>query len=190
MILSFVSQLLAAVTGREPSGTENVLRGFLIFGKKVQVGRYVEFVGRRNIRVGDKVGFYGNNYLNANGQQGNITIGDHTHVDRNAVLYGQGGLRIGSGCSIGCGTVIYTQSNQYLANPKLPFLEQPVMYAPVNIGNDVWVGGGSIILPGVTVGDHAVIGAGAVVTRNVESGSVVAGIPAKEIKRREIPVSN
>ncbi len=53
-----------------------------------------------------------------------------------------------------------------------------------HIGNDVWMGHGAIVLPGVTVGDGAVVAAGAVVTRDVEAYTIVAGVPAKPIKRR------
>ncbi|HZA25007.1 MAG TPA: DapH/DapD/GlmU-related protein, partial [Dehalococcoidia bacterium] len=54
---------------------------------------------------------------------------------------------------------------------------------PVHIGRYVWIGGGAIILPGVTVGDDAVIGAGSVVTRDVEEGSTVVGSPARQVSR-------
>lgn len=62
-------------------------------------------------------------------------------------------------------------------------LQGPEMTKAITIGNDVWVAGGAIILPGVTIGDGCTIGAGSVVTRNVESYTVVAGNPAKVIRR-------
>ena len=55
---------------------------------------------------------------------------------------------------------------------------------PVNIGADVWIGANAIVLPGVTIGDGAIVAAGSVVTTNVEAYSIVGGIPAKEIKNR------
>jgi virginiamycin A acetyltransferase len=55
---------------------------------------------------------------------------------------------------------------------------------PITIGNDVWIGTRAIILPGVDIGDGAVVGAGAVVTKDVDSYSIVAGVPAKEVGRR------
>jgi acetyltransferase-like isoleucine patch superfamily enzyme len=57
-------------------------------------------------------------------------------------------------------------------------------YKKVNIGNDVWIGSSVIILDGITIGDGAIIGANAVVSKNVENYSIVAGVPAKEIKKR------
>lgn len=59
----------------------------------------------------------------------------------------------------------------------------PEFRLPITIGNDVWLGGGAIILPGVTIGDGSVVGAGAVVTKDVEPMVVVAGNPAKVVKR-------
>ena len=62
-------------------------------------------------------------------------------------------------------------------------LEGPEMTKPIKIGNDVWVGGGAIILPGVAVGDGSTVGAGSVVTHDVEPYTVVAGNPARMIRR-------
>ena len=67
-------------------------------------------------------------------------------------------------------------------------LNGPEVTKPIKIGNDVWVGGGAIILPGVTIGDGCTIGAGSVVTKDVEAFTVVAGNPARFIKR--VPKKN
>jgi acetyltransferase-like isoleucine patch superfamily enzyme len=185
MFLAAISKMLAGLTGREQSGVENMLRGVLHGGgKRLRIGRCVELVGRSNIRFGSEVTLYGSSYLNANGAQGGIDIGSRTHIDRNCVLHGQGGLRIGQGCAIAAGVIIYSQSNQYRVDARTPILEQPVKYAPVSIGDHVWIGAGAIILPGVIVGDHAVIGAGSVVIRDVAARSVVGGTPAEEISER------
>jgi acetyltransferase-like isoleucine patch superfamily enzyme len=60
-----------------------------------------------------------------------------------------------------------------------------VRVAPVDIGDDVWIGRGALVLPGVTIGDGAVVAAGAVVTKDVPAGSVVAGVPAKVVGRAD-----
>jgi acetyltransferase-like isoleucine patch superfamily enzyme len=61
--------------------------------------------------------------------------------------------------------------------------QQGVATSPVVIGNDVWIGANAVILPGVTIGSHAVVAAGAVVTKDVPGNCIVAGVPAKIIKR-------
>lgn len=184
----FISLLIAAVTGKEASGVESVLRGMayrLLFRSgRLRIGRGVQFVGAGNIRLGADVTFYGNTYLNAAGIKGYIEIGECTHIDQFCVLYGQGGLRIGSRCAIASGLIVYSQSNQYEANPEMNIIDQSVVYSPVSIGDDVWIGGGAIILPGVAIGNHAVIAAGAVVRRDVGDWAVVAGVPARVIADR------
>jgi acetyltransferase-like isoleucine patch superfamily enzyme len=193
MLLSLASKILALFSGRDSTGIETVLRGWMYRdrtdGKQLRIGRGVEFVGRGNIHLGADVTLYGGSYLNANGPQGCIRIGDRTRIDLNCVFYGQGGLHIGAGCAIAAGVIIYTQSNQYRHDPEATVLEQPVKYAPVKVGDDVWIGAGAILLPGISVGKHAVIGAGAVVTRDVPNGAVVGGVPAKEIGTRRVPAS-
>lgn len=134
--------------------------------------------------MGEEVTFYGNAYVNAVGRKGSIEIGNRTHVDQFCVLYGQGGIRIGSRCAIASGVIVYSQSNQYEANPENDIINQPVVYAPVSIGDDVWIGAGAIILPGVEIGNHAVIAAGAVVRRDVGEWAIVAGVPAHVVGDR------
>ena len=154
-------------------------------GPRFRLGRNVELVGpAARFRFGADVSLQGNAYLNANGPSGSIAIGDRTHVDQFCVLYGQGGLRIGARCAIASGVIIYTQSNQYESAPEADVIDQPVVHAPVHIGDDVWIGAGAVILPGTRVGDHAVIGAGAVVRSNVPEWSVVAGVPARVLRDR------
>jgi maltose O-acetyltransferase len=74
--------------------------------------------------------------------------------------------------------------NNSLLN-KLSGINRYIKYEPIIIENDVWVGSGAIILPGVTVGEKSIIGAGAVVNRNIQPYSVAAGVPAKVIKTLE-----
>jgi len=147
------------------------------------VGRSVTFVGRARITLGDNTRLYGWNYLDA-GRNGFIHIAAHTRIDVYSVLYGQGGLSIGKYCAIAGGVIIYSQSNQHDAEPGRRVLDQPVRYAPVKIGDDVWIGARATVLPGVTIGDGAVIGAGALVRGDVPSGAIVVGVPAREIGRR------
>lgn len=183
--------MVGRATGREPSGVEARLRGLTVRvaeqGGGLRVGRNVEIVAPENVRLGREVSLLGNAYLNATGPRGSVRIGDRTHVDQFCVLYGQGGLRIGRGCAIAAGVVIYSQTNQIGEDPEAPIVDQPVLYAPVCVGDDVWIGARAVILPGVTVGDHAVIGAGSVVRKDVPAWAIVAGVPARVIRDRRKP---
>jgi acetyltransferase-like isoleucine patch superfamily enzyme len=186
-VLPLLGRAIARATGREATGVEARLRGLLArvaHGPNLRVGRNVQLVGPEKIRLGRDVSLLGNAYVNATGARGSVAIGDRTHVDQFCVLYGQGGLSIGNGCAIASGVIVYSQTNQVGQDAEAPVLDQPVVYAPVHIGDDVWIGARAVILPGVTVGDHAVIGAGAVVRADVPAWAIVAGVPARVIRDR------
>jgi acetyltransferase-like isoleucine patch superfamily enzyme len=169
-------------------GAEDRLRGIFSAGRyravELRLGRAVTVEGRSAVSLGEGVSLYGGVYVGATGERGRVEIGPHTHIDRNSIIYGQGGVRIGAGCAIASGVIVYSQSNQYRTDPTAPILDQEVTYAEVVVGDDVWIGAGAILLPGVRVGDHAVIAAGAVVRRDVEPWQIVAGVPARGIGDR------
>jgi acetyltransferase-like isoleucine patch superfamily enzyme len=187
-VFALLGRLAATLTGREASGVAAVLRGWRYRdcseGRRIRVGSGVELEGRGKIRFGEDVTLYGATYMNATGPSGSINIAAGTRIDRNCVFYGQGGLRIGANCAIAAGVIIYSQTNQYRAMPDTPINQQPVSFQAVSIGDDVWIGAGAIILPGVCVGSKAVIGAGAVVNHDVGPAEVVAGVPARCIGSR------
>jgi acetyltransferase-like isoleucine patch superfamily enzyme len=79
--------------------------------------------------------------------------------------------------------VVVTALNHNFNDPSLCIDEQGVSTNPVIIEDDVWIGANAVVLPGVTIGKHSVVAAVAVVTKDVEEGSLVAGMPAKPIKR-------
>lgn len=107
-----------------------------------------------------------------------ITIGDHTVVNAGCHLDGRGGLVIGDNVSISAGTWILTDEHD-INDPRFPEI-----LAPVVIEDYVFVGSKAMILPGVTIGRGAVIGAGAVVTEDVPAFQIVGGIPARTIGER------
>lgn len=187
--LSAVAAWLGVLLGKEISGSRAHARGWLMSpafrDRRVSIGPRVELVGKKNIELGCDVSLFGNAYLNAAGANGFIRIGQNTHVDQFCVLYGQGGLTIGSDCAIAAGVIIYTQTNQYGHDPSEKIVDQPIVYKPVTVGDDVWIGAGSVILPGVEIGDHAVIGAGSVVRESVAPWSIVGGVPARLLRQRK-----
>ena len=102
----------------------------------------------------------------------NVWIGPLTLID------GTGGLEIGDGCDVSVGAQILTHSTHLRCVSER---KRDVETKPVKIGKHTFIGSDAIILPGVTIGDHCVVGAGAVVTKNVPPKTVVAGVPAKKI---------
>jgi acetyltransferase-like isoleucine patch superfamily enzyme len=93
------------------------------------------------------------------------------------------GITIGDHCLIG-GGVLMCGVNHGFAEQGVPMRKQQANAAPIVIGDDVWIGMGAIILPGVTVGKGAIVAAGAVVTADVAPGQVVGGVPARLVKAR------
>lgn len=95
-----------------------------------------------------------------------------------------GSLEVGDRTGIGSGTMIILESSP--GNSKLKEIF-PSDKRGIKIGKDVWIGAGVIILPGVTIGDFAVIASGTVVNKNVDAYTMVAGVPAKKIKDIQFP---
>ncbi len=109
-----------------------------------------------------------------------IHTGQNVFINFNCTILDCSEVEIGDGTLIGPNVQIYTATHPLQPQKRLEGLESA---KKVRIGKNVWLGGGCIILPGVWVGDNAVVGAGAVVTRDVAPGTVVAGSPAKVIRR-------
>lgn len=99
-----------------------------------------------------------------------VDIGEFTHIRAN------GGVRIGSRVLLASHVVVTSRAHPAML-PRYGVVED----APVAIEDDVWIGAGAIVLPGVTVGRGAIVAAGAVVTKSVEPYTIVAGVPARPI---------
>ncbi len=112
-----------------------------------------------------------------------LTIGNNVSINRGCIIHAGGGIEIGDDILIGPNVVIYSQNHVHSdINKKI--YEQGYETKKVTIFNNVWIGANSIILPGVKIESGSVIAAGSVVTKNIESNSVVAGKPATFIKKR------
>ena len=107
----------------------------------------------------------------------NITIGKNVFINSGCHFQDQGGITIGDGTLIGHNVVLATINHDL--DPKK---ERKNHYAPIKIGKNVWIGSNATVLPGVTIGNWAVVAAGAVVTKDVPDMTVVGGVPAKIIK--------
>ena len=109
----------------------------------------------------------------------NIRLGRNAFINFNCVFLDCASIEIGDNLQMGPAVQIYTATHPLEADLRRSGLE----YArPVSIGHDVWIGGGAIIFPGVTIGDRSVIGAGSVVVHDVSAAKVVASNPARIIR--------
>jgi len=114
-------------------------------------------------------------------EYGAISIGDRTFVNVDAVMLDVAPIVIGAACQIATRVQLLTATHPVDPEPRRLGWE----YAqPITIADNVWLGGGVIVCPGVTIGQDTVVGAGAVVTRDLPAGVVAAGVPARV--RREI----
>ena len=141
---------------------------------------------RRKMTIGHDVVFAPNVSI-SNGER--VSIGSRSHINTRVHLWAgdrHGRITIGEDTLFGPG-VFLTASNYGIA-AGVPMVTQEREEADIVIGSDVWLGTGVIVLAGVTVGDGAVVAAGAVVTRDVPSGAIVGGVPAKVISWRSSDV--
>lgn len=106
----------------------------------------------------------------------NIRLGSGVFINFGAVFLDVAAIEVGDGCQIGPAVQLYAADH-----PRDPALRRQGFEngRPLRIGRNVWIGGGAILLPGITVGDDAIIGAGSVVTRDVPAGATVTGNPAR-----------
>lgn len=107
----------------------------------------------------------------------NIKIGKDVFVNSGCCFQDQGGVTLGDGCLVGHNVVFAT-----LDHDKRPGRRGDMTAAPIVVGKDVWIGAHATILKGVTIGDGAIVAAGAVVTRDVPPNTIAAGVPARVVK--------
>lgn len=114
-----------------------------------------------------------------NNAVGDVTVGDYTRIGLHNTVIGP--VAIGSHVNMAQGVTV-TALNHNFRNPSKFIDQQGISTRIVTIGDDVWIGAGAVVLPGVTIGPHSVVAAGAVVTRDVPPCSLVAGVPAGIVK--------
>jgi acetyltransferase-like isoleucine patch superfamily enzyme len=112
-----------------------------------------------------------------------IKLGEYVYIGPHGYFDGKGGIEIGDGAVLAPRVVILSSSHDYKTETLLPFHEFDE-HRPVTVGRGVWIGFAAMVVPGVTIGDGAVVAMGAVVTRDVPRGAVVGGNPARELARR------
>ena len=110
----------------------------------------------------------------------NIHLDDGVYINAGCTILDTASVRIGANTMFGPSVHIYCAEHHKDVDKRTEGLERAI---PVTIGKKVWIGGGAIILPGVTIGDGAIVGAGSIVTRDVSPGHTVVGNPARPIGR-------
>jgi maltose O-acetyltransferase len=141
--------------------------------------RVVPFRPDEAKRVG-KGSFYLDLIVWLNGDR--IELGEGVGFNYGCYVNGYGGLRIGDRTIVGPYAMIHTANHE--TDPGRPIIEQGWVSRPVEIGADCWIGMGVCIVPGARLGDRCIVGAGSVVTGELDPDSIAVGNPARVIKRR------
>ncbi len=156
----------------------------VFLGNRVLVGESsyfdVQFL-EGEIRVEDDVRIGRYCFLRAG--PGNICMEEDVQIGTFSALTGSGGLRIGKNTLVARNVLLMSGQHIY-KDPTVPIRFQGSELAKREIGEDVWLGANVVVLPGVTIGNGAVVGAGAVVTKDIPSYSLAVGVPAKVIGKR------
>jgi len=168
--------------------------GFLI--RRICYKRFFGYSGNLNIGIGCEftsphtIFFFGNSYIGANcyfnADGGQIEVGNSAAFNRGAHINAScgGKIVIGDHCLIGPGVVMRTADHDF-SRTDIPIQNQGHDHEDIIIEDDVWIGANTVVLKGVHIGRGAIIGAGAVVTKNIPSMVIAVGIPAKPLRYRE-----
>ena len=159
---------------------------FASVGTNVKIDRSTIIVNPAGLSIGDETRIDAFGIITAVGS--GVSLGRNVHLAAGVYVFGGGGVSIGDFTGISSRTVIYSTNDDYsglhMTGPTLPETYTNVAKAPVAIGRHVVVGAGSVVLPGVTIGDGAATGALSLVNRDVAAFSIVGGVPARHLKER------
>jgi acetyltransferase-like isoleucine patch superfamily enzyme len=178
-------------------------RGFVFCGKSVTIEHaymvetgsnliledfvYINALSEKGILFGHNVTIGRGTSITCTGVIANkgvgLSIGNNSAIGSNSYIGARGELQIGNNVIMGPMVTIFSENHNY-ENMDTPIRKQGESRKGISIKDDCWIGAGSTILDGVTVGQGSVIAAGSVVTRDVEAYSVVAGVPARLIRSR------
>ena len=157
----------------------NVLPASLSLGRRVQFDVHA----RGRLVFGERVSVLQDSWLMA--EDGDtMEFGDDVFISQHCTV--SGSVRIGRDTLIAAYVTII-DANHVIERADVPIRLQGGVKRPIRIGEDVWIGASSVILPGVTIGDHAVVGANSTVTGDVPAWAIVAGSPARVLRMREHP---
>jgi acetyltransferase-like isoleucine patch superfamily enzyme len=160
------------------------LSEFKHIGEEVIIENGVKVFNPENITIGNNV-YLGHNCYIKGYFKNEMKIDDHTWIGQETFLHSAGGLTIGKAVGIGPYVKIFTSEHKDDGNLDKPIIFNELEFKPVILKDGCDIGYGSIILPGVTVGEGAIVGAGSVVTKNIPDFEIWAGVPAKLLRKRQ-----
>jgi acetyltransferase-like isoleucine patch superfamily enzyme len=162
-------------------------RGFFCHSGNITIGIGCEFISPQMICFFGESYISANCYFNADG--GRIEVGNSAAFNRGVHINAScgGKIVIGDHCLIGPGVVMRTSDHNFLRT-DIPMQNQGHHRGDIIIEDDVWIGANTVVLKGVHIGRGAIIGAGAVVTKNIPSMAIAVGIPAKPLRYRGLTI--
>jgi len=161
--------------------------GFARVGENCSVARNCTIIGLENIVLGDNVRIDG--FTSIIAPNGRVKIGSWVHIATGCALGARAGIEIGDFSSLSQGVRLFSAiddfSGRWMTNATLPPHVVRVEAAPINIGRHVPIGSGSLILPGVSVGEGAAVGALSLVNQSLAEWFIYSGRPATKVRPRE-----
>jgi hypothetical protein len=148
-------------------------------------GHVIPALKEGRLELGRHVSLQAGCWLNLGTPYARIRIGRNTYLNGNLMIASYSLIEVGEFTMLSRGCLLINATHR-TGDPTLPVPQQGMEEkGPITIGNNVWIGANAAIIGSVRIGDRAVIGANSVVTRDVEAGMIVAGSPAREIRRVE-----
>jgi galactoside O-acetyltransferase len=153
-------------------------------GAKPVIGVGVVITGGQSIRIGNNVSIMRHSALYAN-DEGRINIGDRVSINFNVCIgvSNRGEIIIGNNVLIGQNVVLRANDHEY-GSIDIPIIDQGHTGGKIIVEDDVWIGANAVVTRNTRIGAHSIVGAGSVVTDNIDPYSIVGGVPAKLIKKR------
>ncbi|MGO4943656.1 acyltransferase [Streptococcus alactolyticus] len=162
-------------------------RLFASFGRKSVLYRPLYIKGKEFIHVGDNTTILNNAriqvYNDLTGLKSEVRIGNNCYIGYNTSILAGGNVEIGDGVLMASNILISSENHSVNPEDERYYSAQPLVCDPVKIDEGCWIGERVCILPGITIGKKCVVGAGSIVTKDIPDYCMVAGAPAKVIKK-------
>ena len=173
---------------RQLAGTQLALRRIEARGDGIRLDRTVDVRSPDRLLLDSEIFVDRGVVLHCGGMDwcpdvAGIAIGARTYIGPHSVLFGAGGIEIGEAVLISPGVVITSHQHGF-ERTDVEMRAQPLDFGRVVVERDVWIGANATVLPGVRVGEASIVGAGAVVTRDVPARTLVVGVPAQVVRGR------